>query len=275
MAQGRDEHRMVFDIRGRRRHVVKVVYAILAVLMGLSLFLVTGALNVGSILGTNSSSESATKSFEEQATRIEAKLAKSPEDENMLLNLTRTRVNIANTMLTNGAGKSEAELVEEVKHQLALASEDWSKYQQATTEPSAGLAIQVSPALFQLAELSPGGEEALENVKAATEAQKIVAEARPSLNSLSTLSIYQLFAQEYKAAEASLAEAKKLAGTKFERESLENKFEEVEKNAKEFGVGLEAEKAAAKKSQSEGAGGKEALENPLNPLGGGTSLGGE
>ena len=31
MAQGNKEHRMVFDIRGRRRHVVKVVYAILAV----------------------------------------------------------------------------------------------------------------------------------------------------------------------------------------------------------------------------------------------------
>jgi hypothetical protein len=271
MAQGSNEHRMVFDIRGRRGRVVKVVYAILAILMGLSLFLVTGALNVGSIFGTNSSTESATKSLEEQATRIEAKLVKAPEDEDKLLNLTRTRVNIVNTMITNGAGESQ-DGVEEVKQELALASEDWSKYQQATTEPSAGLAIQVSPALFQLAELSSNGEEALENVKAATEAQKIVAEARPSLNSLSTLAIYQLFAQEYKTAEATLAEATKFAGTKFERESLENKFEEVEKNAKEFGKGLKAEEAAA---QSSKAGGKEALENPLNPLGGGTSLGGE
>ena len=38
---------MVFDIRGRRRHVVKVVYAILAVLMGASLFLVVGPVNIG------------------------------------------------------------------------------------------------------------------------------------------------------------------------------------------------------------------------------------
>ena len=42
MAQGGKEHRMVFDIRGRRKHVVKVVYAVLAVLMGASLFLVVG-----------------------------------------------------------------------------------------------------------------------------------------------------------------------------------------------------------------------------------------
>ena len=110
-------------------------------------------------------------------------------------------------------------------------------------------------------------------MKAATEAQEIVAEARPSLNSLSTLAIYQAFAQEYKAAEKSLAEATKFASTKFERESLENKYEEVEKSAKEFGKSLEAEKAAAKRPAK--AGGKEALENPLNRLGGGTSLGGE
>jgi len=261
---------MVFDIRGRRRHVVKVVYAILAVLMGLSLFLVTGALNIGSILGTSSSGESATQSLEDQATRIEAKLAKSPQDEDMLLNLTRTRINVANTMITNGAGESQ-EGVEEVKQELALASEDWSKYVDAAAEPSAGLAVQVSPALFQLAELSTTGEEALENIVAATEAQKIVAEARPSLNSLSTLGIYQAFAQEPKAAEKSIEEATKFAGTKFERESLENKFDEIKKNAKEFGQNLEAEKAAAKSNKS---GGKEALENPLNSLGG-SSLGGE
>src|ERR1700760_2473590 len=121
MAQGNKEHGMLFDIRGRRRHVVKVVYAILAILMAASLFLVTGALNIGSILGTNSSGESATKSFEEQATRIEAKLVKSPEDEDMLLNLTRTRINIVNTMISNGAGESQGG-VEEVKQELAQMS---------------------------------------------------------------------------------------------------------------------------------------------------------
>jgi hypothetical protein len=269
MAQGSKEHRMVFDIRGRRRYVVKVVYAILAILMAGSLFLVTGAININSILGTSSSGESATSSLEKQAEQIEAKLVKTPEDENMLLNLTRTRINVANTMITNGAsGQSGAE---EVKHQLALASEDWSKYLKVAAEPSPGLAIQVSPALFQLAELSTSGEEAFENVVAATEAQKIVAEARPSLNSLSTLGIYQAFAQEYKAASQSIEEATKFANTKFERESLENKYEEIEKQAKEFGKGLKAEKAAASQSSSKG---KEALENPLQSLGG-NSLGSE
>lgn len=268
MAQGSKEHRMVFDIRGRRRHVVKVVYAILAFLMAASLFLVTGAINVGSLFGSSSSGESATSSFEKQAENIEAKLAKSPGDEDLLASLTRTRINVANTMITNGV--SDQSGVEEVKQQLAQASEDWSAYVKAANEPAAGLAIQVAPALFQLAELSTSGGEALENVKAGVEAQEIVAEARPSLNSWSTLAFYTLFAQDYKAAEKAKAEAAKFANTKFERESFENKYEEVEKNAKEFGKQLQAEKAAKSKSSSAG---KESLEHPPQGLGG-TTLGG-
>ncbi|MFT3864837.1 MAG: hypothetical protein QM729_11240 [Solirubrobacterales bacterium] len=268
MAGGNNEHRMVFDIRGRRRHVVKVVYAILAILMAASLFLVTGAININSIFGNSSSGESAVSAFEKEAERIEAKLKKEPGEEKLLANLTRARINTANAMISAGV-ESEGE-VEEVKQQLAQVSEDWSEYVKATGgEPSAGIAIQAAPALFQLAEISSSSEEALENVKAATEAQEIVAEQRPSLNSLSTLAFYQLFTQNYKAANEALRKAKGYAGTKFERESLENKYEEVKKNAKEFGKDLKAEKAT--KSSSAG---KESLESPLQGIGG-SSLSGE
>jgi hypothetical protein len=267
MAQ--DEHRMVFDLRGRRRHVVKVVYAILAILMAASLFMVTGTINVGSLFGTSSSGESAASSFEKQAENIEVKLAKTPADEDLLANLTRARINAANSMVTNGEGESQ-DGAEEIKHQLALASEGWSKYVDAASEPSAGLAIQAAPALFMLAQNSSTGEEALESVKAATEAEQIVAEKRNDLNSWSTLAFYALFTQNYKLAEEAKAEAIKLANTKFERESFENQYDEYEKNAKEFGKQLKIEKAS---KASQGAAGKESLENPI-PGFGSPSLGG-
>jgi hypothetical protein len=266
MAQGSNEHRMVFDIRGRRRHVVKVVYAILAILMAASLFLVTGAININSIFGNNSSGESAASSLEKQAERIEAKLAKEPGDEDLMANLTRTRINVANAMITNGVSSQDE--VEQVKQQLAFASEDWSNYVAAVDEPSAGLAVQVSPALFQLAELSTNSEQALENVKAATEAEEVVARSRNDLNSWSTLALYALFAQNYKLAEEAKGKAVKLAGTKFERENFENKYEEVEKNAKEFGKQLKIEKASKSANKSSSAGG-ESAPNPLEGLGGG------
>jgi hypothetical protein len=267
MAQGRKEHRMVFDIRGRRRYVVKVVYAILAILMAASLFLVTGAININSILGTGSSGETATSSFEKQAENIEAKLVKTPEDEQLLANLTRTRINVANTMITNGAGKSEAELVQEVKQELALVSEDWSRYQAAAAKPNGILASQAANSLYQLAGLSSGSKEAAENLKAAGEAQQIATEIQPSLHNWSFLTTLNLYNQEFKAAETAKQEATKQMTSKFERESFENEFEATEKRAKEFGKTLEAEEAAAQSSKS---GGKESLENPLNGLGGAT-----
>jgi predicted ATP-grasp superfamily ATP-dependent carboligase len=267
MARGSNEHRMVFDIRGRRRHVVKFVYAILALLMVASLFLVTGAVNLNSILGTGTTGESATSSLEKQAEHIEAKLAKTPEDEALLANLARTRVNVANTMISTGVESQSGE--EEIRQQLALASEDWSKYLAVAEEPSAGLATQVSPALYNLARLSSNNAEVVENLALAAEAEEIIVKARPSLNSWSTLAFYRLYAQDYAGAAEAKEKALPLAGTKFARENFENEFEKVEKQAKELSKAVKAEKT----SKGNGAG-KESLENPLGGLGG-SSLSGE
>ena len=51
MAAKDGERRMLFDIRGRRKHVLRVVYAILALLMGGSLFLVVGPFNLAELIG--------------------------------------------------------------------------------------------------------------------------------------------------------------------------------------------------------------------------------
>ena len=48
---------MLFDIRGRRKHVVRVVYAILALLMGASLFLVVGPFSIGNLVGNGGTTE--------------------------------------------------------------------------------------------------------------------------------------------------------------------------------------------------------------------------
>jgi hypothetical protein len=261
MAQGNNEHRMVFDIRGRRRHVVKFVYALLAILMAGSLFLVTGAVNLNSIFGTGSSGESAAQVAEKQAVAIEQRIKKEPAKEEVLLgNLTRARITVANAMA--GEISSESEL-EEWRTQMSKASEDWTKYLAVAKEPSIGVAQVVAPAMFQFAEQSTSTDEALENIKVASEAQTLVAEKRPSLGTWSNASIYTLFTLDYKLAEEQKEEATKLANTKFERESFENKFEEVEKNAKEFGKQVKLEEVTKKSQQSESSG-KEALQNPLN-----------
>ena len=264
MADG--EHRMVFDIRGKRRHVVKVVYAILAVLMGLSLFLVTGAVNLNSLFGGSTSSGPTAKPFEEQQERIERKLAKSPEDPDLLIGLTRAQINAANVLSEVNPETGEAVPTPAGTAQLEGASESWSKYLKATDEPSTGAAQLVAPALFSLARYSTTGASFEANMKAAVQAQEVISDQRPTLNSLSQLAIYKYFTFDYAGAKKAGDEALKLMDSRFERESLENQLKTYEKNAHIVqGQIKEVEKA------QKGAG-KEALENPFGGLGGGSSL---
>lgn len=268
MAQGGDKHRMVFDIRGRRKHVVKVVYAILAVLMGASLFLVVGPLNIGELFNSSNTSGGGeiAKPYEEQAERLEAKLKKAPEDEQLLVGLTRARVTAGNSLLSSEPG--EEDLTNAVQ-QYQLASSSWSEYLDTTDEPNAGTAQLVAPALLTLAErASRTYDQAQRNIEAATGAQKIVAEQRPTLNSFSTLALYTYFTGDFKAAEAAQAKAAKLTRAKYEREQLDKQMEEVKKNAEKFQKGRKRAAAAEKAAAKSNKGNPESLQSPSNSLGG-------
>ena len=190
-----------------------------------------GAVQVG---GPASDVEGAASNLLKRAEEIEAELARRPDSEALLAQLTRTRINAANTLISDGAGESTRG-VAEVKQQLALGRVAWSEYMKVARKPGFALATLVAPALFELAELSSNSQEALKNVRAAVRAQKFVTEGRPGKNSWSTLAFYELFAQDYKAADESIEKAIVYTKTKYEREAIEKQFTEVEKAAKQFG----------------------------------------
>jgi hypothetical protein len=258
MAGGK-QRGMVFDIRGRRRHVVKAVYAILAVLMGASLFLVVGPVNIGSLLGNGSSGSGGTQISVERAENIERKLRKSPEDPALLLSLTRARI-AAGTSSQELTSTGEVVPTLETQQQYAKASQAWSEYLKAVDKPTVGAAQQVAPALFRLGEISPSPNEILANFKAAAEAQKIVVQKQPNAGSLSKFALYSMYAGDYAVAEKAGAKVEKLAESKFARERFENQLEEVKKAIKKFKKQLSASKG------SPGAA-KEGLENPLSGIG--------
>jgi hypothetical protein len=265
MASSDGERRMVFDTRGRRKNVVKVVYAVLALLMGFSLLLVVGPFNLSEIINDGESGN-AGAAYVEQAETVERKLRKDPENADLLASLTRARINAGNAMAELNPETGGAEITSEGQVELQKASEAWSNYLKASDEPSAGIAQVAAPMLFTLAQYSRTGPEAETNVRAASQAQKIVADQRPSLGSLSTLAIYQVYSFDYAGGKKSQQEAAKLANTKFERENLANELEQIEKRAREFEKQLvqiekEAQKARAK--------GEPSVANPLaegNPL---------
>jgi hypothetical protein len=263
MADG--ERRLLFDTRGKRRHVIRVVYAILALLMGASLFLVVGPFNLGELVG-NSGGGDASEVFEDQAERIEGRLTKDPQDEQLLLALTRARINSGNAQLEPSGEGEVPTVTREARNEFDAASEAWNRYRkQAGDEVSPTAAQLVATTFFQLAE-SGDLAEVEENIEKAVQAQRIAAEQQPSVGSLSTLAIYEYFDGNFEAGDEATRQVTLKATSKAEVKAAEEQLASYRKRAEQFQKAL---KQAAKVEQR---GGKEALQNPFS-LGGGAAVG--
>lgn len=264
---GEKEHQMLFDLRGRRRNVVKVIYALLAVLMGASLILIGTGSGLGPLFNSGGADNSElVERYEDQIERLERRRAGEPNNADLLIGLTRAHLSAGDALADRDETTGAIALTPEAIQQYQQASETWSEYLRASEEPSAGLAGLVAPRFVSLAEAEGRVGAFKRNMAAATEAQEVVAEQRPNINSLSTLAIYRYFTFDYKAAEEARQEAAKLANSKFERQNLEKTLDEFEKRAREAQKQIEE---AEKAGQAAGAtDGEEQLQNPLGGLGG-------
>lgn len=267
MAGGDGQRRMVFDVRGKRKHVVKVVYAILALLMGSSLFLLAGP-GLGSLVGGSSSGQSASSLLEEQAAHIERKLKKSPEDEALLASLVRARFNAGNAGVVADQTTGQTEVPAASLTQYELTGEAWEKYLKASGgKPKPATAQQAATAFFTTAQYSAGGSQTKVDLESAAHAQSFVANAQPTTGSLSTLAIYQFFALDFPAGDKTANQVLAMATSKEEKKSAKEQLDAYRKQAKEF------EKSLKEFEKSQSANGKQTLENPLGTgLSGGTSL---
>lgn len=259
---------MVFDTSGRRKHVVRVVYAILALLMGASLFLVVGPFSIGNLLGT-SSSTSASKVLDEQAERTEAKLRRDPTNEALLISLARTRITAGNALTEVNPETGASVLTVEGRQELSQGVEAWNRYLKQAKEPSPSAALIVSRAYFGLAESSASLEEAEANVEKAAAAQRIAAEAQPTVNSLTTLAIYEFYSGNFAAGDKATKEAEAKVSGKSEVKEISKQMAEFRERGKAF------QKQKKEVAKQEGSQRKEALENPLGGLGGSTGSLGE
>jgi hypothetical protein len=262
----RGERRMVFDTRGRRKHVIRVVYAILALLMGASLFLVVGPFNLADVINTGSAS-SASKALEEQAERIERRLAKNPGDEALLLALTRAQIAAGNAQLEEGPG-GQPVITPEAATEFAAGLSTWQRYlKESGSKPNPNVAQLVAGTSFSLAESGTSLSEVEERLSDAARAQRAVAEARPNLGSLSTLAIYEYFAGNFAAGDKAAAKAAAESNSKSEAKNIEKQLATNRKRAKQW------DKRKRQLAKLERKQGKETLENPLGGFaGGGTGL---
>src|SRR5829696_5954812 len=193
MADG--ERRMLFDIRGRRKNVVKVVYGILAVMMGASLFLVVGPVNIGELLNTADETDRSTEIFDEQIERTEQRLRQNPGDESILISLTRARINAGRSHSELDPTTGETAVTGRARAEYEKANDAWARYLKvAKEEPNPSLASLVAGSSFLLAQNARSYAEALEYLEAAADAQRLAAQGRPSVGAWTTFAAYAYLA---------------------------------------------------------------------------------
>jgi hypothetical protein len=268
------EHKMLFDVRGKRKRVIQVIYVLLALVMVASLVVIglPGGIGFGGG-GGNVVSQDAAELSVERAERLEQKVAEQPNNANAQAELVRARIAAGNGLVEVDQDSGRQTVGDEATEQYNLATDAWNKYLKTTkNQPDQGVAQLVSGMLFSLSQGSSVAQfEA--NIRDAAEAQAFVVESAEKAaaagegpeptGQLVTLATYQYYAQDYGAAEASRKRALAMANSESEREQINTQLDSIENDARRVGKTI---KQARKQAQQ---GGGESLQDPLGQLGSG------
>jgi len=271
------EHRMLFDLRGRRKRVVQVIYVMLAFIMAASLVVIglPGGINPFNGNGSSGASSDYAKQNIERADKIQTKLQANPDNANLAKELVRARYSAATSLTTTDAS-GQTTYTDDATTQLELTAEAWNKYLKAAgNNPDPEVAQLMSQQVFFTLAQGSTVAQFQSNIKDAVKAQQIVADdavqkqknnGPSATNQLTNLAIYQLYAQQFDAAEKTRQEALAATDDKSEKKSVNATFDQTEKDAKRVGKLIDQ---ALKQAQKDGG---KSLENPLGSLGSDTSI---
>lgn len=253
---------MLFDLTGRRKHVVRVVYAILALLMGGSLFLAVGPFNLAELIEPGGST-SATSSLDDQAERIEKRLVSDPKDEGLLLSLARTRILAGNTLVETDPETGATTVSPEARAEFEQGVLVWSRYVKSAQKASPTVAQLAGRAYFNLAETSGSLGETEENLQGAAAAQRLAAKGQPNVNSLSTLAIYEYFSGNFNGGDRAVKQAVGEAESKAAAKEIEDQMKDYRKRGKAW------QKQSQKIAKEQSKRGREELEGGFGGFGAG------
>ena len=254
---------MLFDIRGRRKRFIQVIYVALAVLMGggLVLFGIGGGTSGGLLdgLGISGGGSSSDPQFDDRIERAQTTLETSPDDEKALLSLAEAHFLKAQTELeVDEQGRQT--VTEEAESDYTAAIEAWETYLDTKPEkPDDSVAALVLRAYGYTLSLDDLPAELKTEVKGAYEAANVVAEAQPSFGTYLTLTQTALLAGEDKAAKEA------------EKKTFAEAPDETSKSAAKSQIASAKRQAVVVQQYIEGKAPATAAEgpNPLSGLGGG------
>lgn len=261
---------MLFDLSGKRRNVIRVVYAFLAIIFGAGfLFFGIGSEVQGGLgdlfgFGTNDDSNG-NPAFEDQIDDAEQKLASDPKDERALADLVQIHYQAGNDAVEVDEATGQISMTQDSEQEYNEAVSAWQDYLKVAKKPddsTAAIANQAYGVLLQFSEPT----EVSTIAKDAVVPAEISAEGNPGVGPWATVAQYAYFAGDTElgdeAAKKALAEA-----DPSQRKQLQKELDSTAKAA----IKLEEEI----KKQAEKGGDEEAFTNPLEQgIGGGAPPGG-
>jgi hypothetical protein len=270
------EKRMLFDLRGRRKRVIQVIYVFLAVIMVASL-VVIGLPGGGFNSGNTQADIDAAQVQIDRAENLQKRVAADKTKLGAQAELIRARVSAGNTLRGDpDPTTGQAAITPKASEQYDLAAEAWDAYVKSA-EGDADPAVALLMAQT-FSSLSVGGTVARfeSNSVESVKAQKIVVEDAKRqfqkgegpvpTNQLLQLAFYQYLAQDTAAADATSKQALATLDAPGERKQVRTQLKQAERQGQFIARQL---KQAKKQARQDGG---QSLQEPAGSLGAQDSL---
>jgi tetratricopeptide (TPR) repeat protein len=252
---------MLFDIRGRRKRFIQVIYVFLALLLGGGLVLfgiggdATGGLGDAIGIGQGSNS-SGNPEYDEEIEQAESDLAEDPDNADALLNL--ARYNFLNAEIA-----LQDEETEQALNQFEESVDAWERYLKANdgSADSSGATFAFR-AYTTIAGTSGNAATVERRLEGAQRAAEIVTEDLPGPTSYLDLAAISYALGDTKTGDEAAKQALKIVDDAG-RSALETQLEQVKRQGKQTQKQLKA----MRNQQAD----PEALENPLGGIGSSTT----
>jgi tetratricopeptide (TPR) repeat protein len=251
---------MLFDLQGKRKRLVQVIYAMLAVLMGSGLVLFgiggSGSGLLDSIGIGGGSANSTTSGFDDRATTLEHQLRRNPQNQQLLLQLARLRFLAGNTEVQAHTDPTTGQqtITDTAINEFDKSASAWERYLKTKPkQPDVNVAAVVVQAY-----------QALNDAHGAATTEKLVVAKHPSTGGYANLALFLYADGNFAEGDAAASKAESLA-PKSKRPLVRQQLAQLKIRAKKF----VAQQKKAEKAQK--ATGQNPLQSPLGPLGGGSS----
>ncbi|MFN8111796.1 MAG: hypothetical protein U0R51_01220 [Solirubrobacterales bacterium] len=249
---------MLFELGGKRKRLIQVIYVFLAFLMAIALvgFGIGGATSGGifDALGIGGDGSSSSPQYDAQIQRAEDTLQTNPKDEKALITLARTNF-LAGQAATEQDAQGRISYTDETISRYRDATDAWERY--VKTKPQKvddGVASLMLQAYSALAGTDPARvQQDLDQAQAAAQA---VADARPSFGTYLQLATYAYFAGDDKAGKAAEQKALQEAPDSTSKSQAKQQVKQAQQTGESIQKGIK--QSAPDQSQ---------LQNPLGGLG--------